>query len=56
MPPVFSEQFLPYIRRIGDRLSGHFIFQSCAKHMVEHVDFSLHGDKRIVLHTVPDGR
>ena len=41
-------------RRIGDILSGYFIFQTGQKDRIQHIDLALHGDKRIVIKTVPD--
>ena len=54
MPPVFLIKLFSHGRRIGDILSGYFIFQTGQKNRVQHIDLALHGDKRIVIKTVPD--
>ena len=48
MPPVQTLKLFFLLIRVGDKFSGELIFQPCMEHLIEHVDFSLNGNRGIV--------
>ena len=48
MPPVQPLKLFFLLIRVGDKFSGELIFQPCMEHLIEHVDFSLDGNRGIV--------
>ena len=48
MPPVQPLKLFFLLIRVGDKFSGELIFQPCMEHLVEHVNFSLNGNRGIV--------